>query len=313
MLAFAAVYVIWGSTYLGIKVAVESMPPYLMAGARFLLAGLIMAAWLAVTGRFGRNALSFRAFVSSAVVGVLMLGTANALVVWAIHRGAPTGLAAVIVATTPFWLVVLDRFVEGTSRITAQVVAGLGIGLIGIAVLTGVGGEAPKGIDGPALIALVGATLAWSVGSILSRSGPRPASPLVATAVQMVMGGAILFVGSLLLESHAGFRLDTITLRSWIGFVYLVVFGSLVGYTAFVFLLRHVSAAAVGTYAYVNPVVAVFLGTLLNDEPLTAQTLIASSLILVAVILLSRARTSPRPAVVEEPQPQGGPAAALRR
>ncbi|MCA9284894.1 MAG: EamA family transporter [Phycisphaerales bacterium] len=294
VLSFVAVYLIWGSTYLGIKYAIESMPPYLMAGARFALAGAAMTAWLVVAGGFRGELPARKVVASAALVGILMLGFGNGLVVWAISRGAPTGLVAVLIATTPFWLVLIDRYVDRDSRVHPLVVAGLLVGFVGIAVLSGLGGTAPKGIDGPALLAVLGATLSWACGSMLSKNGPRPTNPLVSTALQMFFGGTALLLYSALAEDWSAFDPAAVTARSWLGFAYLVVFGSLVAYTAFIWLLRHVSAAAVGTYAYVNPVVAVVLGTILNAEPFTPRTMVASTLIVVAVVLLTRARSRPK-------------------
>lgn len=330
MLAFLAVYLIWGSTYLGIKVALESMPPYFMAGSRFFVAGALLLGWLAVRGRLPSGSFTPRRLGLSALVGVLMLAVGNGLVVWSIERQAPTGLVAVLVATTPFWLVILERFADASRRITPQIVAGLLAGFLGMLVLSGVLG--PQGVWGSSgaetaphsgaasgdlpvavLVAMLVATLAWSCGSLLSRrSGraqvaatgtgagigsaestaaiARPVDPLLAPALQMLAGGAAMLVVSAASEPWSELDLAAVTLRSWVGYWYLVFFGSIVAYSAFIWLLRHVSAAMVGTYAYVNPVVAVLLGALVLGESLTARTAVASALILLAVVLITTAK-----------------------
>lgn len=344
VLAFAAVYVIWGSTYLGIKVAIESIPPFLMAGSRFLFAGVIMLAWLGARGDLGRflrqpRALVLRQIAIAGIVGTLMLGTGNGIVVWAIEHGAPTGLVAVMIATTPFWLV-LFQWIGDRRPVARRVLGGLVIGFAGIVVLRGLGGlggggAATRGLEGWTVPVILIATFSWALGSMLSKAGgaaPRrhapiapaeqppplsaeaarsaPAlpversvvepsrpratssdlSPLVSTGLQMLIGGAGLTIFSLATEPLSTFDPASISLRSGLGFVYLVIFGSLIAYTAFIWLLRQVSAAAVGTYAYVNPVVAVVLGGLFNAEPITPRTMLASGLILTAVILITLPR-----------------------
>ncbi|MFO0875562.1 MAG: EamA family transporter [Phycisphaerales bacterium] len=302
--AFAAIYVLWGSTYLGIKVAVEAMPPFFMAGSRFMLAGFLLLGWMAAqpASRGGgsaalRSMLAPAPLVRAATIGLLMLGIGNGCVVWAISHRAPTGLTAVMIATTPLWLVLLDWLGAARSGhrapIAPRVVVGLAVGVVGIVVLRGVGFEAAAGLDGPIVPVLLAASLAWACGSVLSKRSRADGSPFVATGLQMVLGGAAVTLFSALTEHWGTIEPSAFTLRSWLGFGYLVVFGSLVGYTAFIWLLRHVSAAAVGTYAYVNPVVAVVLGAIIADEPLTPRTIVASAIILAAVVLITTARARP--------------------
>jgi len=308
--AFTAIYLIWGSTYLGIKVAIDSMPPFFMAGTRFALAGLLMLAWLALRGHIDAVSLSGRRLALAVLVGTLMLGVGNGLVVAAINRGAPTGLVAVLIATTPFWLVVLERLFDSKKRITGQMIAGLALGFAGIIILKWNGPSPSSGanpaIDAITLGTMLLATLAWASGSLISKRLNRPAgtnspeeagpkaNPLVGTALQMLAGGAVLGLFGLATESWSTIDFGAITLASWMGYAYLIVFGSIIGYTAFIWLLRHVSAAAVGTYAYVNPVVAVVLGVWFAGEVFTIHAAIASALILGAVVMLTL-RPSPAP------------------
>lgn len=307
--AFAAVYLIWGSTYLGIKVAIESMPPFFMAGTRFALAGLLMLAWLALRGQIDAAALSLRRLGLAVLVGTLMLGFGNGLVVAAINRGAPTGLVAVLIATTPFWLVVLERLFDSSRRITWRMIAGLALGFAGIIILKWNGPSPSSGanpaIDAITLGTMLFATLAWASGSLISKRFNRPASvtlapgarrppnPMVGTALQMLAGGIVLGLFGLFTESWSTIDLRAITVASWLGYVYLIIFGSIIGYTAFIWLLRHVSAAAVGTYAYVNPVVAVILGVFFAGEVFTVHAAIASALILGAVVMLTLRPAAP--------------------
>lgn len=305
-LAFVAIYLIWGSTYLGIKVAIEAMPPFFMAGTRFMIAGAILLACMMVVDpalgggvRALRAALAPGRLMRAAVVGLLMLGVGNGCVVWAIHHGAPTGLVAVMIATTPLWLVLLDsienRLAGREARVAPAVMLGLALGLVGIVVLRGVGATATAGLDGAVMPMLLVASLAWACGSIVSKRGGGGGSPLIATGLQMLIGGAAITAASVVVEGWPEIDLRSITARSWIGYAYLIVFGSLVGYTAFIWLLRRVSAAAVGTYAYVNPVVAVILGALLADEAITLRTMIASAIVLAAVALITTARSARSP------------------
>jgi drug/metabolite transporter (DMT)-like permease len=296
--AFAAIYLIWGSTYLGIKVAIEDLPALFMAGSRFALAGLLMLGWLLAAGRVALPDLGRRRLMLSAAVGVLMLGMGNGLVVWSIQHGAATGIVAVLIALTPFWLVGIERLVEPTRRITLSIVAGLLVGVVGIVVLTGAfeGGSGNGGAAVPmwTLGVMLVATLSWACGSMLSRYGSGwvggSADPLLAPSLQMLGGGGALLVASAAMEQWSVIDLSKIGWKSWTGYLYLIVFGSIVAYTAFIWLLRNVSAAAVGTYAFVNPVVAVLLGALFLDEPLTLRAGIASALILAAVMLIHWSR-----------------------
>jgi len=291
--AFAAVYVIWGSTYLAIRFAIETLPPLLMAGARFLVSGAILYAW--AMWRPGSGARTARPTAREwgwgAVVGALLLLGGNGGVVWAEQR-VPSGIVALIVAVVPIWMVLLDWWRPGGRRPTALVAAGLATGFVGLVTLIGVPGRGSGGPSGgidlaSAGIAVLG-SLSWAAGSIISKTpGRLPRSAVLATAVEMLAGGVLLLAFGLLAGEGSQLALGDITLRSALAWAYLVTFGSLVGFTAYIWLLGHVSAARASTYAYVNPVVAVFLGWLLAGEPVTARTLAGAAIIVGAVVLIT--------------------------
>lgn len=289
VLAFAAVYIIWGSTYVAILFAIETLPPFLMAGTRFFTAGVLMYLW-ALRRTSERPTRS--GWMAAAVIGALLLAGGNGGVVWAEQR-VPTGLAALLVATVPLWMVLVEWILAGV-RPTRRVVLGMGMGFSGLALLIGpadiLGGEAA---DLPGVGALMLGSLSWAFGSVLSRRVPLPASPLLGTGMEMISGGVVL----LLFGSAAGewgrVHLDEVSLRSALAVLYLILFGSLVAFTAYVWLLRHVEVAKVSTYAYVNPVVAVFLGWALVGEPLTPRTLLATAVIVAGVAFITLGRRQP--------------------
>lgn len=291
--AFAAIYLIWGSTYLGIRFAIETIPPFMLSASRFSLAGLIMLAAARV-----RRAptVTLPQFRTAAIVGsLLMLG--NSLVGVA-ERRIPSGIAALLVAMTPLFMVLLEWARPGGRRPTLLVGVGLLIGLTGVATLVG-----PASFGGGARIDLVGAgtvilgSLAWSVGSIYSRHAPRPQSAVMMTAIQMLVGGLFVGVIGIMIGELTTFHLAGVSARSFAAWVYLLIVGSLIGFTAFVFLLRVSTPARVATYAYVNPVVAVILGWLLANEAISARMLVAAAIIVggVALITIAEGRTPAKP------------------
>ncbi|MEW5926699.1 MAG: drug/metabolite exporter YedA [Gemmatimonadota bacterium] len=287
--AFAAVYVVWGSTYLAILFAIETIPPFLMAGARFLVSGAALYAWTRSRGAPRPTRANWRA---AAVVGAFLLVGGNGGVVWAEQR-VPSGLAALLVATVPLWMVLLDWWRGGGARPRGRTWAGIAVGFLGLGILVGpaelLGGGAADPLGAGVLVL---ASVLWAIGSVYSRRAALPESPFQATAMEMLAGGALL----VLVGSAAGEwgRLDpaAVSGRSLLALAYLVVFGSCVGFTAYIWLLRHVEVAKVSTYAYVNPVVAVFLGWLLAGEPVTARTLAAAAVIVVAVAFITSSRKS---------------------
>lgn len=280
--AFAAVYLIWGSTYLGIRFAIQTLPPFAMGGVRVVVAGVLLYAWTRLRGAPAPTPLHWR---EAAIVGGLMLLGGNGAVVWAEQR-VPSGLTALLVATTPLWMVVLEAL---RGRLpTRWVVAGVGLGLAGIALLV-VPGRLAGGLHVDPLGAgvLVMGSLCWAAGSLYSRRARLPKAALQGVALEMLAGGA----GLLLLATAGGewsrLHLEAVSSTSWLAFAYLIVFGSMIGFSSYLWLLRHTTPARASTYAFVNPVVAVFLGWALAGEPLSARTGLAAAVIVLAVALIT--------------------------
>lgn len=291
-LAFAAVYVFWGSTYLAIKIGLESLPPFLMAGSRFVVAGLLLTAFARLRGAAAPTA---RHWLSATVVGGLLLLGGNGGVVWA-QQTVPSGLAALIVAAVPLIMAVLDALRPGGARPGPAAVLGLIGGFGGVALLVLSGGAGAGRVSPAAAAALLGACLSWAVGSLLARSLPLP-SPLLAIGLEMIAGGLLQILAGLGLGEAARLDLAAVSARSWAAVAYLVVFGSMGGFVSYVWLLGVRPAAQVATYAYVNPVIAVFLGWVLGGEPLSASALAAAALVVGSVVLVTAAPPRPRPAV----------------
>jgi drug/metabolite transporter (DMT)-like permease len=298
LLAFAAVYVIWGSTYLAIRFAIETLPPFLMAGTRFVVAGAVLYAWAVLRGAGRPTARHWR---SAAIIGGLLLLGGNGAVVWSEQR-VPSGLAALLVCTVPLWMVVVPALRRGGTRPPAQVLAGVALGLTGVALLVGPGRLAGSGgVDPLGALALVTGSLLWSTGSLYARRAPLPAAPLLGAAMEMLCGGALLLVAGLLTGEAARLDLAAVSPRSALALLYLTVFGSLVAFSAYVFLLRATTPARVSTYAFVNPVVAVLLGWAFAGEPVTGRTLIAAAVIVGGVVLITLRRERPALAAHERP------------
>jgi len=279
-LALGTVYVVWGSTYLAIAVAVQTLPPLFYSGIRFALAGLLLAAWLAfrrVDLRISRRELG-----GAALVGVLMLAGGNGLVNLG-ERTVPSGVAALIVASIPLWIV-LYRMVA-SERIGRDLFAGVLLGLVGVAILVVPGGLNGT-IDPVGTLMLFGATLSWALGTFLSPRLSTPRNALVSTAYQMAVGGVVLIVVALGTGELAHVDPAAISVRSLVAFGYLVVFGSLVAYSAYTWLLQNASVSLVSTYAFVNPVVAVVLGALILAEPITPTIVVGAAVIVVAVAFI---------------------------
>ena len=298
--SFAAVYVIWGSTYLAISYAEASIPPLLMAGARFLIAGALLYGWARLRGA-GRPARVH--WGSALIVGGLLLFGGNGGVVIA-EQTIPSGLAALLVSTVPLWMALIEGLRPGGRRPNLPVAIGLGIGFGGVALLVG-----PRGFGGGGSLAgmliVVGAAVCWAVGSLYSRSVRMPASPLMGNAIEMLAGGALLLVVALITGEGGRLHLEQVTLRSALALAYLVIFGSLIAFTAYIWLLRHAPVAHVSTYAYVNPVVALLLGIAFNGERPTPLTLLAAAVILAAVVVITTFRD--RPSVQVEPSAEADP------
>ena len=296
-IAFAAVYIFWGATFLAMKWAVVSIPPYLMAGVRFLLAGGAMYLW----SRWrGNPRPTRRHWISAAVVGALLMLLGNGNVAWA-QRYVPSGLSAILVASSAIWIVLLDWWRPHGRRPRPMVVAGMVLGIAGIVTLVSAR-SSPDGarLDPFATTVLLLSAISWAAGSIISRHMPAPASWVQSTGMQMLCGGAFLVIVALIGGQARGFDPRSVTLQSLIGFLYLLIFGSIIGFTAYMWLLSRVSAAKVATYAYVNPIVAVFLGIVAGGERLTPRALVASALSLAGVTLVTLARDT-----LEQEPPEG--------
>lgn len=286
LLAFAAVYVIWGSTYLAIRYAVAAIPPFLMSGSRFLVSGVLLFAWARLRGAPAPRATQWR---DAAIAGVLMLCCGNGAVGWAEQR-VPSGLAALLVAIVPVWMVVIDWIRPGGKRPRIAVLIGLVLGFVGLIVL--VSGDSSGGTTDadllPALVLIV-ASAAWAGGSVFNRVADRPESATLSTGIQMLGGSVGLIVVALARGELAQLDIAHITVHAWAGWIYLVTFGSLIGFTAYIFLLKAVSPAKASTYAYVNPLVAVLLGWAIAGESVTGGTLGAAAIILAGVAMISAA------------------------
>jgi drug/metabolite transporter (DMT)-like permease len=281
--ALLSLYLIWGSTYLAIAVAIETLPPFTMAGARFLFAGLLMYAVLRFRGAPAPPRANWR---GAALVGGLMLLGGNGLVCWAEQR-VLSGLASVFIATVPLWAALFDWARPSGRRPTLRVAAGIALGFAGVALLAKPGSDP---VDGWGAFALVSAAAAWAAGSVASRHVPLPESPFVATGMEMISGGALLLLTGALAGEWGTFRPAAVTPASLAAVAYLVAFGSLVGFTAFIWLLQVTTPAVATTYAYVNPVVALALGAIFRREALAPRTITAAAIVIGAVALILTAR-----------------------
>jgi drug/metabolite transporter (DMT)-like permease len=285
--AFAAVYTVWGSTYLFIRFAVETLPPFLMAGARFAVAGAILYLWARLRGAATATRAEWR---GAAIAGLFLLLGGNGAVVWAEQR-VPSGVTALLVATVPIWMVLLEWLRPGGKRPRAGVFVGLALGLAGLALLVGRGAVSGggEGADLVGAAVLVVGSILWATGSIYVRHSQHPSSALVSNAVQMLAGGAALLVAGTVVGELGRLDLGAASARSLFSLLYLVIAGSLIGFTAYTYLLQVSTPAKVSTYAYVNPVVAVFLGWAFAGEEITARTLIAAAVILAGVAIITMA------------------------
>ena len=282
-LAFLAVYVIWGSTYLAIRIVEESLPPFFMAGTRFVLAGAILYVWCRLRGSMHESRGDWgRAFV----VGGLMLMGGHGAVVWA-EQWVPSGLTSLLVATVPLWMA-FSNWLWTKQKPDLRVGAGLALGFAGVALLAGGFeslGASSIDIAGAAII-VFGAFL-WANGSLFSRSSRFGGLGLLGTGLEMIAGGALLLTASLVTGEWGRVRLDLVSVRSLTAWLYLIVFGSLVGFTCYIWILKVASTARVSTYAYVNPIVAMFLGWALASEPITTRNILAAVIILASVAVIT--------------------------
>lgn len=284
LLAFAVIYLVWGSTFLAIRIGVREVPPFTLAAMRFLVAGLVLCGWRMARGEPSPSA---RQWMSASLLALLIFVLDYGLLFWAEQR-VPSGLAAVMMATIPAFMTLSEIVLLRTQRLTARLALALLVGLGGVAVLVSRSlslGDAP--IDGAGAVALLVAAVSWSVASALTRKLPLPPSKVMSSGTQMLAGGVLLAVASAALGELREFRPATVSGGAWLALLYLIVAGSIVAFTAYVWLIHHESPTRVGTYAYVNPVVAVLLGWLLAGEPLGPRTIAGTLLVLVSVVVIT--------------------------
>ena len=290
VLAFVIVCVVWGSTYLAIRFVVETAPPFLTAGAHWIIAGLLL---YSVTRLRGASRPSRSHWISAFIIGGLMLLVAHGAVVWA-EQWIPSGLTSILVATVPLWVTFVESVHDG-RRPSANVLALLLIGFGGVIILIGDMPTLSGDTMGPiaALAVLLGAA-AWGLGSIYSRTAKLPESHFTGVAMQMNAGGILLLLASLVTGEWTRMKLESISQRSLLALVYLVIFGSLVAFTSYIWLLRQAAPTRVATYAYINPVVALLLGWALASEQPTPRSLVATAIILISVAIVTSRKLQPR-------------------
>lgn len=283
LLAFTSIYIIWGSTYLAIRYAVESIPPLLTAGVRHLTAGGVLLLWAIIRGYRPTP----REWYSSAILGTLFFLIGHGSLHWA-EQTVPSGLAALLVATEPMWVALLALFI-GSERqsINLTSIAGLVLGFIGVVLLTTDGAVAAHSASLWGVAAILAGTLSWSFGMFYSKQAVLPRDPLARSAMPMFCGAILLLVSAGITGEFRDFSVQQVTLKSYLGLLYLIVFGSIVAFTAYTWLLSHCTASLIATHTYVNPVVAVLLGWLYAGEALTPRTGVAAVLVVIAVAFVT--------------------------
>jgi drug/metabolite transporter (DMT)-like permease len=289
VLAFAIIYLVWGSTFLAIRVGVREVPPFLLAAMRFLVAGLVLFGWMIARGE---HAPTRREWMSAFLLALLIFVGDYGLVFWAEQR-VPSGTAAVVMATIPMFMALSEIILLRTQRLTVRLAVAFAIGTGGVAVLMSRSlnlGGAP--VDRAAAVALIIAALSWSVASALTRKLPLPPSKVMSSGTQMLAGGVLLALTATALGEPRMFHPGTVSSGAWFALLYLIVAGSILAFTAYVWLIHHESPTKVGTYAYVNPVVAVVLGYFLGGETLGLRTILGTLLVLVSVVIITTMRNA---------------------
>jgi drug/metabolite transporter (DMT)-like permease len=284
LLAFAIIYFVWGSTYLAIRVGVREVPPFLLAAMRFLIAGLLLYGWMIARGE---RSPTGRQWASASLLAILIFVLDYGLVFWAEQR-VPSGVAAVMMATIPAFMAFSEIILLRTQRLTLRLTLALLIGIGGVAVLMSGSlnlGGAP--IDKEGAAALIVASISWSVASVLSRKLPLPPSKVMSSGAQMLAGGVFLALTAAALGEFRSFQPSAISRGAWLSLLYLIVAGSIIGYTAYVWLIHHESPTKVGTYAYVNPVVAVLVGYFLGGETIDPRTILGTLFVLISVVVIT--------------------------
>jgi drug/metabolite transporter (DMT)-like permease len=306
LLAFAIIYFVWGSTFLAIRVGVREVPPFLLAAMRFLVAGIVLYGWMRVRGTPSPTG---REWSAASLLALLIFVFDYGLLFWA-ERRVPSGIAAVMMATIPVFMALAEIIFLRTQRLTLRLGVALLIGMAGVAVLVGRSTslrEAP--VDTAGACALIVAAISWSVAASLSRRLPLPSAKAMSSGAQMLAGGVLLTLTAALLGEFRGFRPQTVSREVWLALAYLIVAGSIVAFTAYVWLLHHESPTKVGTYAYVNPVVAVVIGYFLGGESVGPRTVVGTLLVLVSVVVITMA---PNKNSVVAPKPHEPAAKSLR-
>ena len=303
LLAFAIIYFVWGSTFLAIRVGVREVPPFLLAAMRFLIAGLVLYGWMMARGE---RSPSGRQWMSVSLLGVLIFVLDYGLVFWAEQR-VPSGMAAVMLATIPVFMTLSEIIFLRTQRLTLRLALALLIGIAGVLVLMSralsVGGPP---IDPVGAVALIIAAMSWAASSVLTRKLLLPASKVMSSGAQMLAGGVFLTLTASALGEFRNFHPSSVSRGAWFSLLYLIVAGSIVAFTAYVWLIHHESPTKVGTYAYVNPVVAVLVGYFLGGESLGPRTILGTLFVLTSVVVI----TSTRAAHPTASLPVGDPAKA---
>jgi drug/metabolite transporter (DMT)-like permease len=298
LLAFAIIYLVWGSTFLAIRIGVRAIPPLLFAAMRFFTAGILLYGW---TRLQGTPSPRHREWASATLLGFVIFVVDYGLLFWAESRVA-SGIAAVMLATIPVFMALSEIIFLGTQKLTLRLTLAMLVGIAGVVVLVNplVGfGQAP--IDALGAVALVGSAIAWSIAAILTRKLPLPQSKVMSSSAQMLTGGFMLLVSSALFGDFDSFSPGTVSLSVWIALGYLVFAGSIIAFTAYVWLIHHESPTKVGTYAYVNPVIAVLLGYFFGGEALGGRTVAGTLLVLVSVVVITTAQSRrPRPEKLTE-------------
>jgi len=290
LLAFAAIYLVWGSTFLAIRVGVHEVPPFLFAGIRFFTAGIVLYAWMRAKGT---PSPTLRQWAGVSSLAVLIFVFDYGLLFWAEQR-VPSGVAAVMMATIPVFMTLAEILLLRTQTLTPRLAFALLVGIGGVAVLVNrSAGFDEKPIEISGAIALLVAAISWSLASALTRKLPLPESKVISSGAQMLSGGVLLAATAALLGEFKDFHPHAVSSKAWFALAYLIVAGSIVGFTAYVWLIHHESPTKVGTYAYVNPVVAVVLGYFLGGEALGARTVVGTLLVLVSVVVIT---TTPKKA-----------------
>jgi len=287
LLAFAIIYLVWGSTFLFIRIGVSEVPPFLLAGMRFAIAGVVLYVWMLAHGEASPKA---REWLSALLLAVLIFVLDYGLLFWAEQR-VPSGVAAVMMATIPAFMALSEIVILRTQRLTLRLSVALLIGLSGVAVLVSrslnLGGQPVDRVGGAALII---AAISWAIGSSLTRKLPLPHSKVMSSGVQMLVGGILLTASAAVLGEFREFHPAAVSMKAWIALAYLVVAGSIIAFTAYIWLIHHESQTKVGTYAYVNPVVAVVLGHLFGGESLGIRTIVGTLFVLVSVVVITTTR-----------------------